>query len=78
MATKLSQTNVAPANNDEVIARRAYEIWEREGRPDGRAMEHWLQAVSELKPARESVAPKAPRSANNASPRPRESQLQRS
>ncbi|MBN2493813.1 MAG: DUF2934 domain-containing protein [Deltaproteobacteria bacterium] len=31
------------------IARRAYEIWQREGRPDGQDMDHWLQAERELK-----------------------------
>ena len=30
------------------IRRRAYEIWEREGRPDGRASEHWYEAAREL------------------------------
>ena len=27
------------------IERRAYEIWEQEGRPEGRAFDHWRQAV---------------------------------
>lgn len=27
---------------------RAYEIWEREGRPHGKALEHWFQAISEI------------------------------
>ena len=31
------------------IAARAYEIYEREGRSDGRAMDHWLQAEAELR-----------------------------
>ena len=26
------------------IRERAYHIWEREGRPDGRALNHWLEA----------------------------------
>jgi hypothetical protein len=26
------------------IARRAYEIWERQGRPHGRDFDHWLEA----------------------------------
>ncbi|MFO1496925.1 MAG: DUF2934 domain-containing protein [Verrucomicrobiota bacterium] len=30
------------------IRQRAREIWEREGRPEGRNIEHWLQAESEL------------------------------
>ncbi|TIS55073.1 DUF2934 domain-containing protein [Mesorhizobium sp.] len=32
----------------ERIRQRAYEIWEREGRPEGRAREHWDQAVQEI------------------------------
>ena len=32
----------------EEISQRAREIWEREGRPEGRAKEHWLQAETEL------------------------------
>jgi hypothetical protein len=31
-----------------LIQVRAYEIWEREGRPHGRDREHWFQAVKEL------------------------------
>lgn len=30
------------------IETRAYEIWEREGCPDGKATEHWRQAVAEI------------------------------
>ena len=33
---------------EERIRRRAYEIWEREGRPEGRASEHWYEAAQEL------------------------------
>lgn len=36
----------------EEIAARAYEIYEREGRADGRDMEHWLRAESELRSER--------------------------
>lgn len=32
----------------EQIRRRAYELWEEEGRPEGAAMRHWLQAADEL------------------------------
>ncbi|MGO4441518.1 DUF2934 domain-containing protein [Rhizobium sp. RAF56] len=32
----------------EQIRRRAYEIWENEGRPDGFALRHWQQASDEL------------------------------
>ena len=30
------------------IAERAYRIWEREGRPDGRSSEHWDMAREEI------------------------------
>jgi hypothetical protein len=30
------------------IRRRAYQMWEREGRPVGRELSHWLQAEMEL------------------------------
>jgi hypothetical protein len=33
---------------DKEIERRAYEIWERDGRPAGREEEHWRQAEREL------------------------------
>lgn len=34
--------------NEQEIAKRAYAIWEREGRPHGRNVEHWLTAEREL------------------------------
>lgn len=36
------------ADREERIRSRAYEIWEREGRPEGRHREHWQQAASEV------------------------------
>lgn len=33
------------------IRLRAYEIWEEEGKPDGRAEEHWMRARRELESA---------------------------
>ena len=32
----------------EHIRARSHAIWEREGRPDGRAEEHWLRAEREI------------------------------
>jgi hypothetical protein len=32
----------------QAVAQRAYEIFEREGRPHGRDVEHWLRAEAEL------------------------------
>ncbi len=33
----------------EDIARRAYQIWLKDGRPEGRDREHWLRAEEELR-----------------------------
>lgn len=33
---------------EERIRRRAYEIWERDGRPEGRAEDHWKLASEEI------------------------------
>ena len=33
----------------EQIAKRAFEIWQNEGEPEGREQEHWLRAESELR-----------------------------
>lgn len=33
---------------EETVRLRSYQIWEREGRPNGRALEHWLVARMEL------------------------------
>lgn len=40
--------HVAPAMDDDKIRQRAYAIWESEGRPQGRAEEHWTAAEREL------------------------------
>ena len=35
-------------SRDELVKKRAYEIWEAEGRPWGRDAEHWQQAFEEI------------------------------
>src|SRR3954470_9281536 len=40
-----SRTN--PVSHDE-ISRRAQAIWEEEGRPEGKAQDHWMRAVADL------------------------------
>ncbi|HEX7860088.1 MAG TPA: DUF2934 domain-containing protein [Verrucomicrobiae bacterium] len=45
--------NGASIFSSEEIAARAYQIFEREGRTDGRDMDHWLQAEQELRRERE-------------------------
>ncbi len=57
-------------DRDERIRKRAHEIWEREGRPDGADEQHWLQASREIdaedqpaasEPETEKPAPKKAR-----------------
>lgn len=43
-------------HDDQEIARRAYGLWEANGRPDGRDLEFWLQAEAEAE-ARAGIAP---------------------
>ncbi len=37
-----------PTLDRAVIAHRAWEIWQREGCPEGKDLEHWLKAEKEL------------------------------
>jgi len=37
-----------PTESSGDICKRAYEIWESEGRPHGRDMDHWLRAEAEF------------------------------
>jgi hypothetical protein len=34
--------------HEQHIRERAYQIWEEAGRPEGKAVEHWLQAEAEI------------------------------
>ncbi len=43
-----SQTNPVDVSEDR-IAQRAQQLWEEEGRPDGRADDHWRRAEEELR-----------------------------
>ena len=36
------------SGSDDWIARRAYELWDRAGRPDGRSEEFWFAAKEEV------------------------------
>jgi len=35
-------------SGDERVRARAYELWEKDGRPEGREMDYWLKAEEEL------------------------------
>jgi Protein of unknown function (DUF2934) len=47
------------ADLNERIRRRAYALWEQEGRPEGHADDHWVRAEAEVAGVR-SAAPGAP------------------
>lgn len=53
-------------NVERRIRDRAYSIWEEEGRPAGRDVEHWLRAAQEV--AAEEGAPAAAEDAPAATP----------
>ncbi len=38
-------------DREEHVRRRAYQLWEQEGRPEGRDTAHWSQAEAELEVA---------------------------
>lgn len=44
-------TNVTPDR----IAQRAFELWQRDGCPEGKSMEHWLAAERELNSGKTSA-----------------------
>ncbi|BBC73437.1 conserved hypothetical protein [Altererythrobacter sp. B11] len=50
-------------DRDEQIRARAYEIWENEGRPEGRSAEHWRMAADEFASVDTAGQPKASRRA---------------
>jgi len=49
-----------PDHNSE-IAKRAYVIWEGEGRPSGKELDHWLRAEAELKAEHTEPCAEAPK-----------------
>lgn len=34
--------------HEQRVRERAYQIWEETGRPEGKSVEHWLQAEGEI------------------------------
>ena len=43
-STAASQNSISA----DAISRRAYDIWEQEGRPENRDLQHWLRAEQDL------------------------------
>ena len=37
------------AERERTVRERAYAIWEQQGRPDGKSLDHWLQAEAEIR-----------------------------
>lgn len=44
-----------PHDDEDTIRKRAYEIWDREGRPDGMHIHHWDRASRELEEERSAL-----------------------
>jgi hypothetical protein len=53
MTKEDSKVKPNPTNEDN-IKPRAYELWDRRGRPEGYDLEFWLQAERELKSEEEN------------------------
>jgi len=49
------------ADRQDRIRQRAHEIWEQEGRPDGRDQEHWERAHREVDEEPGETPPEPPR-----------------
>ena len=48
-AARRTRTGAAPSGDLQAqIQQRAYELWERDGRPEGRDDAHWAQAEREI------------------------------
>jgi hypothetical protein len=47
-------------NTEQATREAAYHLWEREGRPDGRALDHWLRATAERSRMKSRRAKPAP------------------
>ena len=52
MAKHMTDSNSTPTQDQ--IARRAYEIFIERGQPEGRDLEHWLEAEKQLRAAGQS------------------------
>jgi hypothetical protein len=59
--SKQSKSNQSPTHEE--IAARAHRLYETEGRPEGKAMQHWLQAESQLSAERKNQSAQAQKTA---------------
>ncbi|WP_158815633.1 DUF2934 domain-containing protein [Methylocapsa sp. S129] len=59
------------AVDEQKVRDRAHAIWQAEGRPEGRHLEHWRQAQSEIEREKEALnGPPASTGAAAAPPQP--------
>lgn len=54
--SKVVRREIATTITTEIIAARAYTLWEKDGRPHGRDVQYWLQAEQQLKKDTQSFA----------------------
>ncbi|MBB4574932.1 MULTISPECIES: DUF2934 domain-containing protein [Rhizobium] len=47
-----------PATREDEIRKRAYSLWEKEGRPEGKHRDHWIRAEHELDARGENNPPR--------------------
>ena len=50
------------------VAEHAYAIWESEGKPHGRDVDHWLRAEAELAGTADDDPPQEPLNSNKKTP----------
>lgn len=56
-----------PNDREDAVRARAYALWEAEGHPAGKAVEHWLRAEAEIDRQRDGAGEPVPK----AKPAPR-------
>ena len=56
--------------SQDAIRQRSYLIWQREGRPSGKALDHWLLAQAELEAETHDPHPAMAFSHRTVAPRP--------
>jgi len=61
---ELPQNQEPDPDEEARVRERAYLIWEQEGRPEGRAMGHWLRAQREHRSSRREMIRKADESSS--------------
>ena len=54
------------SDDEDLIRRKAFELWEAEGRPDGRSLEFWDRAKAELADLMDKTSTKGARTRTTA------------